>query len=253
MTGCLRFHPEGSGDPRADLAREEDLLYLAAEGVSTLFCYRWPAATLVLGYGQDENSVVLSACRRSGVPVYRRITGGTGVLHQHALSICLALPAGHAWCRSITSLYDGFVEALRRALARAGCAVERGRGAARMGSARSPICFEEVVSESLLWDGRKVFGGAQARRAKACLVHGTLLFGVEPVLQAALYGVAEARIEAALGALPPIQPELLQTAIWEAFSASLGLASYLQENAPAPTPAYLARYDTHRWAPLESQ
>lgn len=250
MTGCLRFHPEGSGDPRADLAQEEDLLSLAAEGIPALFCYRWPAATLVLGYGQDENSVDLSACRRLGVPAYRRITGGTGVLHQHALSICLALPASHSWCHSITSLYDGFVETLRGALALAGCRVGRGAGAARTGAARSPICFEEVVSESLLWQGRKVFGGAQARRAKACLVHGTLLFGLDTGLQAALYGVAEARIEASLGSLPPIEPELLQTAIGEAFSASLGLASYPQKNAPVPTPAYLARYATSRWAPL---
>lgn len=236
--------------PQADLALEEVLLGEAAQGSAALFCFSWKSPALVLGYGQEAASVDLEACRRQGVPVYRRITGGTGVLHHHALSLSLALPASHPWCASIATLYDGFVETLREALAGVGRPVERGSGTAGAVSRRSPICFEEIVSESLLWEGRKVFGGAQARRAGACLAHGTLLFGLDAALQAAVYGVSEGRILAALGHLPPVDASEFQEAVSRAFAEALEMGVEVQPHLPQTSPEVLARYDTPRWSPL---
>src|SRR5512135_2700059 len=113
------------GDPGADLAREELLLEAASGGAPRLSCYGWQGPVLVLGYGQDESGIDIAACRAARVPVLRRCSGGTAVLHRGDLSASLALPAGHPWARSIPTLYDGFVLAVQGALLTLGVAAER--------------------------------------------------------------------------------------------------------------------------------
>lgn len=247
MSGALR-HVLGGEDPRRDLAFEEDQLAAAARGEASLALHAWARPTLVLGYAQDPATVDLAACARLGVPVYRRLTGGTGVLHHLALSASLALPAAHAWCTSIGALYDGFVEATRAAAASLGCPLERGAGHTAAGRGRSPICFEDTLTESLLLGGRKVLGCAQARRREACLVHGTLLLGVDLPLQSAVYGVPPSRLAAALGALPGLDAGALATEWATSLAAALG-QTLTPPSLPAPSDASLSRYATSRWSP----
>lgn len=249
MSKHLALYPESSGDPRDDLALEEDLLAAAADGAPSLFLYAWPEPVLVLGYAQDPSTVDPAACARLGVPVYRRITGGTGVLHHRALSVALALPGDHPWCATIASLYDGFVGAVQAAARAAGFSLERGSGHGAPARERSPICFEDTLTESLLVGGRKVLGGAQARRKGSCLVHATLLFGLDAELQAAVYGVPRARVLGALGALPEAA-RTLAPLLPQSFAAGTGLALAPASPAPPPSASSRARYATSRWAPL---
>lgn len=250
MTAPLLFFPRGTGRPRADLAFEEDALAAAARGRATLLAYRWRTPVLVLGYAQEAASVDLAACARHRIPVLRRISGGTGVLHHHALSLSLALPLVHPWACSIGALYDGFVESLRAALAELGHPLERGRGHKTAAGGRSPLCFEDRLTESLLWRGRKVLGCAQARRKAAALVHGTLLFGLDAALQAELYGVPEARVRGAIGALPAAAgPDAVADAAAGRLALFAGLALERAPRPPVPSAAALSRYDTSRWAP----
>lgn len=248
MTGALSLFRGAGEDPRLDLAFEEDQLALAARGEASLSLHAWARPTLVLGYAQEAASVDLAACARLGVPVYRRLTGGTGVLHHLALSASLALPAAHPAAASIGALYDGFVEATRAACAALGCPLDRGAGHGAPGRTRSPICFEDTLAESLLRGGRKVLGCAQARRREACLVHGTLLLGLDAGLQAEVYGVPRTRVEAALGALPEVDREALARAWSEALAALLG-RPLAPAAPPDPSPASLSRYGTSRWSP----
>jgi len=251
VTGSLIFYPESTGVPCGDLALEEDLLARAAGGDASLFLYAWSRPALVLGYAQEAASVDLAACARLGVPVLRRITGGTGVLHDHALSMALALPGEHPWCASIAALYDGFVESVREAVASAGVALDRGRGHGAPPGRRSPICFEDTLTESLLVEGRKVLGCAQARRKGACLVHGTLLFGLDADLQAAVYGVPRERVLGALGVVPPPAEALaLVPLLARALAGGAGLTLGPASPAPAPSASSRDRYATSRWAPL---
>ncbi len=210
------------GFPAEDLAREELLLASADRPLG--FLYRWDRPALVLGYGQEPSSVDLGACRRLGVPVLRRATGGTGVLYDGDVAVSLALPAGHPWAATIGGLYDPFVESLRLSLATLGVTTERGSGRARAGN-RSPICFEDHLSETLAVEGRKLLGCAQARRREAVLVHGALLLSVHAALQAEVYGVAQERIEKVLGCVPRgsyASPEALMRALATDLSARLG-------------------------------
>jgi len=218
---ALRIVRSIPGDPVRDQAFEEELLGGVPQGV--LFLYSWPRPVVVLGCGQREEGVDRSFCAARGIPVLRRSSGGTAVLHHDDLSVSLVLPAGHSWARRIGELYDRFLEVLQGALARVGVTTSRWDGPATPVRPRSPICFEGMGRETLLMGGRKAVGCAQARRRNAVLVHGVLLLHLDPVLQAAVFGVSPERILASLAPLPPLDRGALCVAIEEGFEKALAL------------------------------
>ena len=238
------------GDPARDLAREELLLQAASEtGRPVGLACRWSRPVLVLGYGQEASTVDLVACRRLGVPVLRRATGGTGVLYDGDLALSLALPSGHPWATTIGALYDAFVESVRSSLASAGVSTERGTGRARVGE-RSPICFEDHLAETLALGGKKLLGCAQARRREAVLIHGALLLGVDAALQAQVYGVPQSRIERILGRVPPgayASPEALARSLAEDLASRLGEPPAGFSPPPALADALAARTSDPKW------
>lgn len=216
----LRIFRSVPGDPHRDLAFEEDLIRQAQP--AALFFYSWPRPVVVLGCGQRASDVDLDFCRREGIPVVRRSSGGTGVVHHDDLAVSLVLAADHPWARRIGDLYDRFLEVLQKALARVGAFTERYVGPASPGRPRSPICFEGMGRETLLVRGRKAVGCAQARRRLAVLVHGFLLMHLDPVFQGAVFGVSPKRIEASLAPLPPLDREALIGTLVAEFQDALG-------------------------------
>ncbi|HHQ47954.1 MAG TPA: lipoate--protein ligase family protein, partial [Acidobacteria bacterium] len=118
--GPLRVITAEGADPFRVLAAEESLLEAAASGEVILLLASWPGPSVILGHGQPEGDVDLELCRREGIPVLRRITGGTGVVHDRDLAVSLALPAGHPWAGTITGLYGRFLEVLVAVLGKLG-------------------------------------------------------------------------------------------------------------------------------------
>jgi len=238
------------GPPHHDLALERWLLERAAAGQPCLALYSWERAVVVLGYAQPETDVDLVWCRHAGIPVLRRLTGGTGVIHRRDLAVSLTLPRTHPWARSIASTYTGLLDALAPALRSAGSAVER-TGADRHASrVRSPICFEDQLADTLAVAGRKAVGCAQARRAHAVLVHAAVLLGLDSELYARVFRVPAKRVERALApAIPGGSWQEVGAKAAAGLAAALGL-----EAQPQPTPnlseQLLDLYLQPRWAPV---
>lgn len=222
-TPSLRVFRSLPGDPARDLAFEQEMLDGASDGAHGLFLYSWPRPTVVLGHGQSEDDMDRDFCRRAGVAVVRRASGGTGVLHHDDLAVSLALPATHPWASGIGNLYDRFLAVIRQALERVGVPTERATGPFPSRRSRSPICFEDATRETLLVSGRKAVGCAQARRRRAVLVHASLLLNLNPGLYGAVFGVPAERIAASLAPLPvPDRPSLV-SALVAGFSSALRL------------------------------
>ena len=241
---------EGTGSPVDDLAFEAWMLERAAAGQPCACFASWPGPVLVLGYAQDPADVDLEVCRDLAIPVLRRITGGTAVLHRGDLGLGLALPAAHPWAKGVVSLYGRFLDALAPALRAAGAAVERRADAPRAAKVRSPICFEDQLSDTLLVDGRKAVGCAQARRAGAVLIHAAVLLSLDAGLYGRLFRVDPARVEAGLApALAGGDWRRLGRLAADGLADALGLAA-----RPTPRPVlpdrFRAVYDHPRWAPL---
>ncbi len=250
MEDGLLYYSGWTLEAKVALAFEEEQLATAAQGSPVLVCSSWERPVMVIGYGQAAESVSLPACQRLAIPVLRRITGGTGVLHHQAISISLALPSSHPWAATISSLYDGFTESIRAALSGKGLTIERGHGHGGGPRERSPICFEDQLTESLLTGGRKVLGCAQARRNRSVLVHGTLLLGLDAKLQAAAFGVEEERIINAMAPLPPECSASAENDIARRLAEGAGFPLVKAEPPKTVSAEYLARYSTRRWALL---
>lgn len=241
---------QGSGSAERDLAFEGWMLERAAAGRPCLLLASWEGPVTVLGYAQDPSEVDLEWCRSHGIPVLRRLSGGSGVIHRRDLSVALALPVSHVWARGVLGLYDRFLEVLVVALREAGAAVERKTDAPRATRARSPICFMEQLTDTLLVEGRKAVGCAQTRRRGAALVHAAVLLDLDPELYARVF---RSDAELVRGALAPAvrsgDRRALGGLVARLLAEALGLAA-----APVAMPtlpaSYQEPYRTAKWAPL---
>jgi lipoate-protein ligase A len=246
----LELYEGGEGRPSVDLAFESWLLERAAAGFCCAAVYSWPGPVVVLGYAQDPGEVDLDWCGRAGIPVLRRLTGGTGVIHRRDLALSLALPARHPWARGVIGLYHRLLDAVAPALRSLGSAVGRVDHPQRSGRARSPVCFFDRHADTLAVDGRKAVGCAQTRRRGAVLVHAAILLGLEPALYARAFGVDEGRVGRELA-------PALDGGEWRSTGRVVvaGIAAALELDAvrlPSPDPIreHLARYELPRWAPV---
>jgi lipoate-protein ligase A len=236
-----------------DLAFEGRMLERAAEGRPSIFVYSWPRPVVVLGYAQDPGDVDLGWCREHSIPVLRRMTGGTGVLQCGDLSVSLALPGRHPWARGVLGLYDRFLDALGPSLVAAGSRVLRDPSPRRASRVRSPVCFFDRLSDTLLVDGAKAVGCAQTRRGGAVLIHAVVLLGLDAALYARVFRMEESAIRRALApALPGAGWREVAAPVVSGLAAALGLEA---TRRAVPVVAHLegARYADPRWAPVPEE
>jgi lipoate-protein ligase A len=241
---------ESPGPPADDLAREAWLVERAAEGEVSLFLTSWTGPVVVLGYGQPSADVDLEWCREQEVPVLRRLTGGTGVIHAGDLGVGLSLPAGHPWAQGIIALYGRLLDAIEPALRSLGGRAARLADPARASRVRSPICFLDQLADTLMVDGRKVVGCAQTRRRGAVLVHAAVLLGLDAGLYARVFGIDAHEVRAGLA-------PALEGGDWRALGARIAgeladaLGAVLVHRKLEPVPDRLLEpYRTERWAPV---
>jgi len=241
---------ESEGPPVEDLAREAWLLERAAEGEISLFLTSWRGPVVVLGYAQKPEEADLDWCRAEGVPVLRRLTGGTGVIHRGDLGIGLFLPQDHLWAKGIVGLYGRFLNVLEPALRSAGGDVSRLAESKHAARIRSPICFLDQLSDTLVVGGRKAVGCAQTRRRGAVLIHAAVLLDLNAELYARVFGVSEEQVQAGLApAVPGADPRLVGEAIADGLAKALGLEAERQVLEPVPD-RFLEPYASPRWAPV---
>ena len=153
---ALSWLDSALADPGEHLRLDEELL---REGNGVLRIWETSHECVVLGHaGQPERDVHIAACRRSGIPVLRRCSGGGAVLlGPGCLNYSLVLPL--EW----ESKWREVRYSLRWV----------------MGRMRRALAVPELRCEGqcdLSLHCRKVSGNAQRRTHRAILHHGTLLY-----------------------------------------------------------------------------
>lgn len=187
--------------PEMDLAFEQNLL---ERGQPAIFTYIWSTPVLVLGNGQSLCEVNTEVCQQENIPILRRRSGGTGVLHDHTLNVGLILPKAHPWTQNVRHFYRRLLEPVGDALMQHRISVDHGPTKAGQRDGRTPICFETHGDDSLLIDGKKVFGCAQRRCRLATLVHGSLFLRMDSTLQGCVFNVTSDHIQTIMSAVPNI-------------------------------------------------
>jgi lipoate-protein ligase A len=152
--------------PEDALDREAALLDACRQwGRETLFVWQPRRMSVVAGRSNREmREIDLDACRRLGIPVLRRCSGGgTVLIGPGCLNYAVVLRHRHP------SPLEGIARTNREVMAR----LRR----AASGVSGKPVGVEGHTDLAL--DGRKFSGNAQYRSASGILFHGTMMFGME--------------------------------------------------------------------------
>ncbi|MFZ5648484.1 MAG: lipoate--protein ligase family protein [Bacillota bacterium] len=159
-----------------NMAIDEAILVVHSRGrnLPTLRFYGWDPPALTLGYFQKPGDTVdFEACRRLGIDVVRRPTGGRAVLHQN--EVTYSVIAGED-----NPLVAGTVEQSYLRLSRGLLLGLRSLGAdvtlneVRVPAGKGAACFDSPAIYELVVNGRKLAGNAQCRREGCVLQHGAL-------------------------------------------------------------------------------
>src|SRR5262245_61334976 len=164
----MDYHdPPANLDAGSHLARDWQLFQSVESGTSEHLFRIWDVKDPVVVAGRSnrlEDWVNLDACRRDGVPVVRRFSGGGAVVLgpgcvNYAVAISLVsrpelADVGASLCFVLQHIVNAF---------------------GLEGLAVAP-------PSDLALDGRKVSGNAQRRGRRAMLQHGTILYDFDPSL-----------------------------------------------------------------------
>jgi lipoate-protein ligase A len=158
-----RFLDLKVADAYTNMAVDEALAYAKGEGKAknTLRFYMWEPSAVTMGYFQSvKDEIDLEACKRYGIDVNRRISGGGAVLNSSygEITYSIVMPEGDPRIsedptESYRYLCHGIVEGL------ANLGIEAG--------------FKPI--NDIIVGPRKISGNAQIRRYGAVLHHGTIL------------------------------------------------------------------------------
>jgi lipoyl(octanoyl) transferase len=203
----------------------------------TLRFYGWKVPALSIGYFQDyEKEVDEDACRRFGVEIIRRPTGGKAVLHEQELTYAVVAGADSPlFPPDILKTYRVISNCIAKGLAEFGIRAEMKTDGRRApdGTLRSS-CFSFPSRYELLVGGRKICGSAQMRSHGAFLQHGSLLLAFDPLRTCAvmlphrnmerdadLLRNAVTSVEEQVGS--PVEEEELCRVLREGFEQVLGI------------------------------
>jgi lipoate-protein ligase A len=172
-----RLIVSGFADGATNMAIDEAILQAVSEGLvpPTLRFYGWEPPCLSLGLNQSvQEEIDLEECRKAGIDIVRRPTGGKAILHYQELTYSVVLPSSHPLAG--TGVLDSFRRisyGLLRGLEILGLRPYQAIPD-RQDYLSSPVCFEAPSDYEIECAGKKVIGSAQLRRKGAILQHGSI-------------------------------------------------------------------------------
>ncbi len=168
------FHPPFDGP--TNMAIDQAIMEAVGKRLvaPTLRFYAWQPACLSLGYGQFSREADLERINAQGWGLVRRATGGKAILHTDELTYSIAFPEDHPIVEGdILTSYRRLSVALLNGLHQLGVAAES-TPLYETPKTTGPVCFEVPSNYEITWQGRKLVGSAQVRRANAVLQHGSI-------------------------------------------------------------------------------
>jgi lipoate---protein ligase len=166
-----RLLPLETNNAFMNMAIDEAILNarIAWQVPNTLRFYRWQPSAVSVGKNQNpENEVYLDNCKRLGVDVVRRVSGGGAVYHDFEGEVTYSLIAKTADLGSadITAVYIKIYGAITDALRLLGVPADFSGGDAKN-------------CPNLTVNGKKISGSSQTISRGVVLQHGTVLRSVD--------------------------------------------------------------------------
>jgi lipoate-protein ligase A len=178
-----------------NMAIDEELLARCQTGdnMPILRLYTWDPAAVSIGRFQKlEKAVDTLACRRRGIDIVRRVTGGRAVLHRKELTYSIIARTGDPlFPANVRGTYKIIAAGLLQGLKNLGIPSEMVSRSSRHASlvkkdAKDPACFSSPSWYEILANNRKIIGSAQRRQSGAFLQHGSILMEHDAEFEAEL-------------------------------------------------------------------
>lgn len=155
----------------------DDFLFqsLSDETYTYLRFYRWERPTASLGYSQNIRKVIdIEYCRKNGIDVVRRMTGGKLVLHHKEVTYSLCSSDSGTFTSTLADSYRLISEALMRGFEKMGlspCLADTPPDSYVKGHLP---CFSYPARDEIEIEGKKIVGSAQKRTGEKFIQHGSI-------------------------------------------------------------------------------
>ena len=148
---------------------------LGEEPTTYLRFYLWNKSTVSIGYSQKAEKVVdLNFCRKKGIEIVRRITGGKLVLHHKEVTYTVCSSDADIFSQKLMDSYKLISEALNRGLQRMGIESHLAKETPSEYVRGVLPCFSHPARDEIEMEGKKIIGSAQKRTGKKFIQHGSI-------------------------------------------------------------------------------
>ena len=155
----------------------DELLFqsLTDEPQTFLRFYSWKNPTVSLGYSQKAPEVAdVEFCKKNGIDIVRRMTGGKLVLHHKEVTYSLASSDTDVFTTTLNDSYRHISEALMTGLKKMGLAPSLASPAPQEYVRGNLPCFSYPSRNEVEVQGKKIIGSAQKRVGPKFLQHGSI-------------------------------------------------------------------------------
>lgn len=137
--------------------------------------YSWIRPTVSLGCSQRVEKVLnIELCRKKGIDIVRRMTGGKVVLHHEEVTYSIASSEDGIFSSSIQESYRLISEALMEGLRRLGLKPYMTSFHPASYAKGNLPCFSYPAKDEVEVNGKKIIGSAQKRVEKSFIQHGSI-------------------------------------------------------------------------------
>lgn len=159
-----------------NMAIDESILIIHSKGLTppTLRFYTWDPIAISIGYNQDINIVNINKCRKYGIDIVKRPTGGRAVFHQGELTYSIVTSDKYGIKGTIFKTYLLLNQALIKGLNFLGIKVDC-KDKKNNEYKNSNVCFSICTDADISYLGKKIIGSAQTRKGNNILQHGSIL------------------------------------------------------------------------------
>lgn len=140
--------------------------------------YGWAPACVSLGRNQNDNFIDTKVLKSKGIDVVRRLTGGRALLHDDEITYSFICPVSYLKNgEHVVSSYKEISQILIDKFKTIG--IDLSFGESKPVKTDFDYCMLISTGADLCFNGKKLIGSAQCRKAGYILQHGSILYNFD--------------------------------------------------------------------------
>lgn len=175
------FLDTGKNTGQFNMDFDLQLVEIVSKGkIPHLRFYQWDPYAISLGYHQNIESINLELCRKYGIDVVYRPTGGRAILHAEELTYSIVMPLSFTPNETYYLVNRALIEGFRLYDDKLrGVDLEKSQIDFKnfYKSSRSIPCFSSSAKNEIKYTNKKLVGSAQRVNNDVVLQHGSILIG----------------------------------------------------------------------------